>query len=104
MPRSAASHLGLYCLPMSHKQDARLKRVFLSYFLALKISFFFTKVTVNYYIFFNNTQESLKLLHLFTNCFQLAWKLILEQKSISRLTDKQDSWACYEVGLEMSED
>ena len=26
-PRSAASHLGLYCLPMSHKKDARLKRV-----------------------------------------------------------------------------
>ena len=23
-PRSAASHLGLYCLPMSHKKDARL--------------------------------------------------------------------------------
>ena len=23
-PRSAASHLGLYCLPMSHKRDARL--------------------------------------------------------------------------------
>ena len=26
-PRSAASHLGLYCLPMSHKRDARLIRV-----------------------------------------------------------------------------
>ena len=26
-PRSAASHLGLYCLPMSHKKDARLKWV-----------------------------------------------------------------------------
>ena len=26
-PCSAASHLGLYCLPMSHKKDARLKRV-----------------------------------------------------------------------------
>ena len=26
-PRSAASHLGLYCLPMSHKMDARLIRV-----------------------------------------------------------------------------
>ena len=25
MPRSAASHLGLYCLPMSHKKDTRLK-------------------------------------------------------------------------------
>ena len=25
MPRSAASHLGLYCLPMSYKRDARLK-------------------------------------------------------------------------------
>ena len=24
-PRSAASHLGLYCLPMSHIKDARLK-------------------------------------------------------------------------------
>ena len=24
MPRSAASHLGLYFLPMSHKRDARL--------------------------------------------------------------------------------
>ena len=24
-PRSAASHLGLYCLPMSHKKDVRLK-------------------------------------------------------------------------------
>ena len=24
-PRSAASHLGLCCLPMSHKEDARLK-------------------------------------------------------------------------------
>ena len=24
-PRSAASHLGLCCLPMSHKKDARLK-------------------------------------------------------------------------------
>ena len=24
-PRSAASHLGLFCLPMSHKRDARLK-------------------------------------------------------------------------------
>ena len=23
-PRSAASHLGLFCLPMSHKKDARL--------------------------------------------------------------------------------
>ena len=23
-PRSVASHLGLYCLPMSHKRDARL--------------------------------------------------------------------------------
>ena len=23
-PRSAASHLGLYCLPMSHEKDARL--------------------------------------------------------------------------------
>ena len=26
-PRSAASHLGLFCLPMSHKRDARLKLV-----------------------------------------------------------------------------
>ena len=25
--RSAASHLGLFCLPMSHKRNARLKRV-----------------------------------------------------------------------------
>ena len=24
-PRSAASHLGLFCLPMSHKKNARLK-------------------------------------------------------------------------------
>ena len=24
-PRSTASHLGLCCLPMSHKRDARLK-------------------------------------------------------------------------------
>ena len=24
-PRSAASYLGLFCLPMSHKRDARLK-------------------------------------------------------------------------------
>ena len=24
-PRSAASHMGLFCLPMSHKRDARLK-------------------------------------------------------------------------------
>ena len=24
-PRSAASHLGLSCLPVSHKKDARLK-------------------------------------------------------------------------------
>ena len=24
-PRSAASHLGLFCLPMSHKRDARLQ-------------------------------------------------------------------------------
>ena len=24
-PRSAASHLGLYCLPVSHKKEARLK-------------------------------------------------------------------------------
>ena len=24
-PRSAASHLGLFCLPMSHKRDTRLK-------------------------------------------------------------------------------
>ena len=24
-PRSAPSHLGLFCLPMSHKRDARLK-------------------------------------------------------------------------------
>ena len=23
-PRNAASHLGLFCLPMSHKKDARL--------------------------------------------------------------------------------
>ena len=26
-PRSAASHLGLFCLPMSHKRDARLKEL-----------------------------------------------------------------------------
>ena len=26
-PRSAASHLGLFCLPMSHKRDSRLKLV-----------------------------------------------------------------------------
>ena len=26
-PHSAASHLGLFCLPISHKRDARLKRV-----------------------------------------------------------------------------
>ena len=26
-PHSAASHLGLCCLPMSHKRDARLKGV-----------------------------------------------------------------------------
>ena len=26
-PRFAASHLGLFCLLMSHKKDARLKRV-----------------------------------------------------------------------------
>ena len=24
-PRFAASHLGLFCLPMSHKKDVRLK-------------------------------------------------------------------------------
>ena len=27
MPRSEASHLGLFCLPMSHKRDARLRLV-----------------------------------------------------------------------------
>ena len=27
MSRFAASHLGLFCLPMSHKQDARHKQV-----------------------------------------------------------------------------
>ena len=27
MPHFAASHLGLFCLPMSHKKDARLIRV-----------------------------------------------------------------------------
>ena len=26
-PHFAASHLGLFCLPMSHKKDVRLKRV-----------------------------------------------------------------------------
>ena len=26
-PRSAAAHLGLYCLPMSHKKDHRLKHL-----------------------------------------------------------------------------
>ena len=26
-PRSAASHLGLYCLPMSHKRDTRLSEL-----------------------------------------------------------------------------
>ena len=26
-PSSAASHVGLFCLPMSHKKDARLKCV-----------------------------------------------------------------------------
>ena len=26
-PQNAASHLGLFCLPMSHKKDARLIRV-----------------------------------------------------------------------------
>ena len=25
MPRSAASHLGLYCLPMPHKKDASIR-------------------------------------------------------------------------------
>ena len=27
MPRSAASHLGLFCLPMSHKRDAGLNEL-----------------------------------------------------------------------------
>ena len=27
MPRFAASHLGLFCVPMSHKKDGRLKWV-----------------------------------------------------------------------------
>ena len=27
MPRFAASHLVLFCLPMSHKKDARIKQV-----------------------------------------------------------------------------
>ena len=30
MPRFAASHLGLFCLPMSHKKDARL--IWVKYF------------------------------------------------------------------------
>ena len=34
-PRSAASHLGLHCLPMSHKKNARLISVNVS-FRALK--------------------------------------------------------------------
>ena len=33
-PRFAASHLGLFCLPMSHKKDARLKCVKLRYIIA----------------------------------------------------------------------
>ena len=28
MPHSAASHMGLYCLPISYKKDARLKKIF----------------------------------------------------------------------------
>ena len=31
MPCSAASHLGLYCLPMSHKKDDRLIQLIGSY-------------------------------------------------------------------------
>ena len=35
-PRSAALHLGLYCLPMSHKRGARLIRVNLMIQLGLQ--------------------------------------------------------------------
>ena len=35
-PRSAASHLGLFCLPMSHKMDARLILVKIAYLYFVK--------------------------------------------------------------------
>ena len=36
-PRFAASHLGLFCLPLSHKKDARLI-YFIFYFWSFEIS------------------------------------------------------------------
>ena len=38
--RSAASHLGLFSLPMSHKKDARLKRVMVILFLLSQLGLF----------------------------------------------------------------
>ena len=54
-PRSAASHLGLCSLPMSHKRDARLKwhqyKKNIKKF-PMKFSFFFTpeKIKISLYI------------------------------------------------------
>ena len=41
-PCSAASHLGLYCLPMPHKRDARLNSIRVN--IKLKISAIFFSV------------------------------------------------------------
>ena len=40
-PRWDAAHLGLFCLPMSHKRDTRLKFCFLNIYIATLINFFF---------------------------------------------------------------
>ena len=37
MLQNVASHLGLHCLPMSHKKDARLKWVKILYFYVIVI-------------------------------------------------------------------
>ena len=47
MPRSAASHVGLFCLPMSHKRDARLLKIIvaLNVFVVLK---FMDRISMNF--------------------------------------------------------
>ena len=58
MPRSAASHLGLYRLPVSHKKEARLIRVNVSGYVYSFYPFYFMIIHVE-----GNIMNKAKMVH-----------------------------------------
>ena len=78
-PRFAASHPGLFCLPMTHKRDARLKKM-----IAISIHFSLSNIHVN--LNKRNQTVNIAISHVmkpFIGQLETAHKMIAHQENMS---------------------